>query len=80
MHPHLHTKDNIACEEVMTALEECHARGFLWKSLGMCNNAKDQVTLCLRAERLKRTARNREAAKAKRDKIVKAWSEIDANS
>lgn len=64
----------------MTALEECHARGFLWKSLGMCNNAKDQVTLCLRAERLKRTARNREAAKAKRDKIVKAWSEIDANS
>lgn len=64
----------------MTALEECHARGFLWKSLGMCNGAKDQVTLCLRAERLKRTARNREAAKAKREKIVKAWSEIDANS
>lgn len=64
----------------MTALEECHARGFLWKSMGMCNDAKERVTLCLRAERLKRTAQNREAARAKREKVVKAWSEIDANS
>ncbi len=64
----------------MTALEECHARGFLWKSLGMCSGAKDQVTLCLRAERLKRTARNREAARAKREKIASAWAEIDENS
>ncbi|KAI1408836.1 UPF0287-domain-containing protein [Hypoxylon sp. FL1857] len=80
MHPHLHTKDNIACEEVMTALEECHARGFLWKSMGMCNDAKDKVTLCLRAERLKRSAKNREAAKAKREKIKQAWAEIDQNS
>ncbi|KAK7744829.1 hypothetical protein SLS62_009991 [Diatrype stigma] len=70
----------MACEEVMTALEECHARGFLWKSMGMCNDAKERVTLCLRAERMKRTARNREAARAKREKVVKAWSEIDANS
>ena len=57
----------------MTALDECHARGFLWKSLGMCSEAKDRVTLCLRAERLKRTAANRQ-------KIRKAWDEIDANS
>lgn len=35
MHPHLHTKDNKACEEVMDILEACHARGFLWKSMGM---------------------------------------------
>ena len=64
----------------MTALDECHARGFLWKSLGMCSEAKDRVTLCLRAERLKRTAANREAARANRQKIRKAWDEIDANS
>ncbi|KAI0878931.1 cytochrome c oxidase biogenesis protein Cmc1-like protein [Hypoxylon argillaceum] len=80
MHPHLHTKDNTACEEIMTALEDCHAQGFLWKSMGMCNDAKHQVTLCLRAERLKRTAANREAAKIKREKIKKVWSEIDENS
>ena len=64
----------------MTALDECHARGFLWKSLGMCSDAKDRVTLCLRAERLKRTAANREAARASRQKIRQAWDEIDANS
>ncbi|KAI1323232.1 cytochrome c oxidase biogenesis protein Cmc1-like protein [Xylariaceae sp. FL0255] len=80
MHPHLHTKDNLGCEEVMTALEECHARGFLWKSMGMCTETKNKVTLCLRAERLKRTAANREMARAKREKVKAAWSEIDDNS
>lgn len=64
----------------MTALEECHARGFLWKSIGMCNDTKEQVTLCLRAERLKRTAANRAAAKVKREKVKKAWDDIEENS
>jgi COX assembly mitochondrial protein 2 len=64
----------------MTALEECHARGFLWKSLGMCSDTKQQVNMCLRAERLKRTAANREAAKVKRDKIKKVWADIDENT
>ncbi|KAI0396226.1 hypothetical protein F5Y17DRAFT_456166 [Xylariaceae sp. FL0594] len=76
--------DNIThrhpCEDVMNALEECHARGFLWMSMGMCNDAKRQVTLCLRAERLKRTAHNREVARAKREKTKQAWAEIDENS
>ncbi|KAI1461985.1 cytochrome c oxidase biogenesis protein Cmc1-like protein [Annulohypoxylon moriforme] len=80
MHPHLHTKDNTACEEIMTALEECHAKGFIWKSLGMCSDTKNQLTLCLRAERVKRTANNRDTAKAKRDEIRKVWAEIDENS
>ncbi|KAI2467222.1 cytochrome c oxidase biogenesis protein Cmc1-like protein [Annulohypoxylon bovei var. microspora] len=80
MHPHLHTKDNIACEEVMNALEECHAKGFIWKSMGMCSNTKDQLTLCLRAERLKRTANNRNVAKTNRDQIKRGWAEIDENS
>ncbi|KAF4310104.1 hypothetical protein SLS57_004075 [Botryosphaeria dothidea] len=80
MHPHLHTKDNKACEEVMTALEECHARGFLYKAVGMCNKQKHAVNMCLRAQRLERTAVNREQAKVKREKIEKVWAEIDANS
>ena len=52
----------------------------------MCSEAKDRVTLCLRADRLmradrlKRTAANSEAARANRQKIRKAWDEIDANS
>lgn len=64
----------------MTALEECHARGFMWKSLGMCNDSKQQVILCLRAERLKRTATNRAVAKVKREKVKKVWDDIDENS
>ncbi|KAI9736893.1 MAG: hypothetical protein M1818_005944 [Claussenomyces sp. TS43310] len=80
MHPHLHTKDNKACEEVMTILDECHARGFLWKAVGMCNNAKTNVNRCLRAQRLERTKANREAAKVKREQIKSVWAEIDENS
>ena len=64
----------------MTALEECHARGFLWKSMGMCSDIKTQVNKCLRGERLERTARNRDEAKAKNQKIRAVWAEIDANS
>jgi len=80
MHPHLHTKDNKACEEVMDILDECHARGFLWKSMGMCNDAKTAVNKCLRAQRLERTRLNREAAKIKREQIKEKWAEIDNNS
>lgn len=69
-----------ACEELMAALDECHARGLLWKSTGMCNEAKTRVNLCLRAQRLERTRLNREKAKVKRETIVSKWKEIDENS
>jgi COX assembly protein 2 len=36
--------------------------------------------MCLRAERLDRTAKNREAAKLKREKVNARFAEIDANS
>ena len=64
----------------MTALEECHARGFLWKAMGNCSDIKHKVNMCLRAERLERTAENREKAKAKKARIDKIFAEIDANS
>lgn len=70
----------IDCEEVMNALEECHARGFLWKSMGMCTSAKHQVNMCLRAERLDRTKENREKARQKREKVELKWADIEANS
>jgi len=64
----------------MSALDECHAQGFLWKVMGMCTNLKTDVNKCLRAERLERTAQNREEAKVKREKIRAVWADIDANS
>ncbi|KAF1812381.1 UPF0287-domain-containing protein [Eremomyces bilateralis CBS 781.70] len=68
------------CEEVMTALDECHARGFLWKTVGGCTKAKHAVNMCLRKERLKRTQENRDKAKVKNAKIREIWADIDANS
>jgi COX assembly protein 2 len=64
----------------MTMLDECHARGFLWKAVGMCNGAKTEVNKCLRAQRLERTKANREKAKEKNKEIREKWAEIDANS
>lgn len=64
----------------MTALDECHERGFLWKSLGMCNSAKEALSACLRAERRKRQDNNRSQVKSQNDKIRQMWKEIDENS
>lgn len=64
----------------MVALEECHDRGFLWKSMGMCNGAKEALSACLRAERRKRQDDNRSKTKVKMDAVRKKWQEIDENS
>ncbi|KAF2636121.1 UPF0287-domain-containing protein [Massarina eburnea CBS 473.64] len=81
MHPHLHTEENQKnCADVIAALDECHARGFMHKVFGNCTEAKHKVNMCLRAQRLERTRLNREAAKEKRQQIEKVWKEIDENS
>lgn len=64
----------------MIALEECHDRGFLWKSMGMCNGAKEALSTCLRAERRKRQDNNRSKTQEKQDAIRRKWKEIDENS
>jgi len=64
----------------MAILDECHARGFMIKALGICNSAKTNVNRCLRAQRLERTAKNREAAKVKRAETKAIWAKIDAES
>jgi COX assembly protein 2 len=68
------------CEEAMHALEECHARGWLTRITGGCNNAKTVVNRCLREARLQRTQENHEKSKEKNAKLRSAWAEIDANS
>ncbi|KAF3051592.1 hypothetical protein E8E11_011087 [Didymella keratinophila] len=80
MHPHLHTEEvQKSCAEVVAALEECHARGFLWKVTGNCTDAKYRVNMCLRGLRLERTRQNREQALEKRQHIKKVWAELDAD-
>lgn len=65
------------CAEVVAALEECHAQGFLHKVTGNCTDAKYRVNMCLRGLRLERTRQNREEAKEKRAQIKKVWAELD---
>ncbi|EFX05350.1 cmc1-like, cytochrome c oxidase biogenesis protein [Grosmannia clavigera kw1407] len=80
MHPHLDNVDNAGCAEVMAAFEECHAKGFIWKSMGMCNGAKTALNTCLKAERAKRVVANRSNAQDKNGKIRALWKEIDEQS
>lgn len=69
-----------ACEGIMTALDECHARGFMYKLFGNCTDLKNELNRCLRKARLERTAANREAALEKRAHIKSVWADIDKNS
>jgi COX assembly protein 2 len=64
----------------MIALEECHAKGFMWKATGMCNDAKQQLAACLRSERSKSQSVNRNDVQDKRSKIRQKWKEIEENS
>ncbi|PFH52361.1 hypothetical protein AMATHDRAFT_140172 [Amanita thiersii Skay4041] len=70
MHPQLSDK-RIVCKDFIKALEECHSRG-LSRFTGACNRHKDELNHCLRSERLKRSALNREVAKARRAKAEEA--------
>lgn len=58
----------------MTALDECHARGFIYKALGNCNDIKRDVNKCLAAERFDRAKQNREAARGNRRKVEDLWA------
>ena len=64
----------------MQAFEECHARGFLWKVMGMCNGLKDDLRKCLRKQREQNQLQNREQKKDQMDRIRKQWKEVDENS
>lgn len=77
MHSHLHTKDNVGCEEIMNALDECHARGFLYKAVGSCNEIKREVNRCLSGERQKKSQKNRETSLERRARIEAVWDKMD---
>jgi len=61
----------------MTALDECHARGFLYKAIGGCNDIKIQVNKCLSVERGKKSKRNRETGLERRARIEAVWAKMD---
>lgn len=65
------------CEEIMTALDECHARGFLYKAVGGCNSIKTEVNKCLASERGKKSEKNRETALQRRARLDAVFKQMD---
>lgn len=61
----------------MTILDECHSRGFFFKALGGCNDAKRDVNRCLRAERMERAKLNRDKTAQKRREVEEEWRIIE---
>jgi COX assembly mitochondrial protein 2 len=67
----------VGCEEIMNALDECHARGFLFKAVGGCNDIKREVNKCLSGERSKKSGKNRETGLQRRHRIEAVWAKMD---
>ncbi|EPQ58465.1 hypothetical protein GLOTRDRAFT_22420, partial [Gloeophyllum trabeum ATCC 11539] len=63
------------CREFFQALEACHQNGWA-KWTGGCNGVKHELNMCLRKERTDRASKNREEAKARRQKTEQAWKEL----
>lgn len=70
MHPQLSEK-KLVCREFIKALEECHASGWS-RFIGTCNKHKEELNNCLRAERSKKAAANREDSKARKARAEQA--------
>ncbi|KAL4251672.1 COX assembly mitochondrial protein [Abortiporus biennis] len=75
MHPQLSSEKRIACKEFIEALEACHASTWA-KWTGGCNQAKLDLNSCLHQHRADNAAKNREAAKKRRDKTNQAWKDL----
>jgi COX assembly protein 2 len=58
----------------MTALDECHAKGFIHKAIGSCNDIKRDVNKCLSGERYERAKRNRDQARDNRKRVEEIWA------
>lgn len=51
----------------------------MWKVFGNCNEAKRNVNRCLAQMRVEHVAKNQEAARRERQKVLERWREIDEN-
>ena len=81
------------CGPIIQMFEECHDEHPIAKFMGVCNDLKRELTLCLRAEvffllwqntymwqRKMRQRINNEQAMEKRKRIEAKWKEAEENS
>ncbi|ODV90388.1 hypothetical protein CANCADRAFT_2115 [Tortispora caseinolytica NRRL Y-17796] len=74
MHPKLSEYRHAECADLIIELEKCHQKNFLLKAMGACNDAKDQLTLCLRQLRIDRQYENNSDSRLKQQVIRSRWS------
>ncbi|KAK9717734.1 Respiratory chain complex assembly or maintenance protein [Basidiobolus ranarum] len=77
MHPHLAKHKLRDCLEDIYNLEDCHVDHPIGKYFGICNAFKNALNGCLGEEFDERRKVNAANARAKREKIVNVWKEID---
>lgn len=80
MHPPLTQHKHPGCYDLIVLLEECHNSGLWSRFNGDCNKYKQQLTLCLRAERLDNQRQNQLKAKKRNEKAEAVWRKIDEES
>lgn len=80
MHPPLTKHKHPGCYDLIVALEECHAQGFLSRFSGSCNATKKELSMCLREERLSSQRANQVKARDRNRKAEAVWKDIDAES
>ncbi|SNX83111.1 related to CMC2 - protein of the mitochondrial intermembrane space involved in respiratory chain complex assembly [Melanopsichium pennsylvanicum] len=81
MHPHLVGESKLQhCAPLIQALNECHAQGVWHKITGGCNGIKHELNMCLRAERVERTANHVKESRQNRKKTEEVWKKIDDES
>ncbi|ORZ38181.1 hypothetical protein BCR44DRAFT_116357 [Catenaria anguillulae PL171] len=77
MHPTLDNPHLITCQEIIKALNECHATSGWKKYFGACNDLKHKLNQCLTEDYVARRAVNAAEAKKRRDKAEKVWDELE---
>lgn len=76
MHPpldlHLHSEE---CQKVIILLTQCHKDHPLRKFLGVCNELKRALNVCLHQEYVERRQRNYDLAQKKKKAFKKLYEE-----
>lgn len=69
MHPPLTLDKHPLCRDEVIALTTCHESGPLKRFFGACNDEKWALDACLRAQKLHKSRKNQELARASKERL-----------
>jgi COX assembly protein 2 len=75
MHPPLTLENHPICRDVVIAFKRCHRDNPLGKFIGACNEEKWALDRCLREQKLWKSKRNLEKARASKERLRKKLEE-----